>query len=225
MEFTPAIASSKSSGKVIKTKVELVKPPKPAMVKVDAIPAVVPDTTVEKPAFKRRKITEKQIIPIKQSSSLNDVTPAIISDWKIGYDRHMYLVQYVNNNVKFFIGEVMPSPGYNRSSKTIELSIDQLKVLYGMVLSGMTMARIGFPTPNTDHLTSMLPLGDDIYFVWSRFKKQEVATIRRFVKKANDHVIALPSGFTFVQKYYDAISDVFRSMVIFFLFQNLIKIT
>ena len=62
MEFAPAVVSSKSSGvKVAKVKAELSKPPKPAMVKVDAIPLppVFQDTPVDEPPQKRRKISEK----------------------------------------------------------------------------------------------------------------------------------------------------------------------
>ena len=68
---------------------------------------------------------------------------------------------------------------------------------------------------DSDRLSPMYQLGDNVYFLWSRWNKAEVATVRRYKELLNGDLVPTKIGFSFTEKYFDALLEIIKSMVCF----------
>ena len=132
--------------------------------------------------------------------------------YKIGHERFLYVVKLADASVKVYLGAVLESPGISTSPRNIELTISQFKALCGLLVSGKAMAQIN-RNKDSDRLSPMYQLGDNVYFLWSRWNKAEVATVRRYKELLNGDLVPTKTGFSFTEKYYDALLEIIKSMV------------
>ena len=152
---------------------------------------------------KRRKIEPKGdfITPSLNHPTFSSTKVVDVKSWKIGYDRYLYVIQRQNGGVFICLGEVLVSPGVTVSPKNIELTVNQFKILYGLFLSGKAQGERFQPKDGSDRLSPNYNLGEGVRFVWSRFAKADIATVRRFIEKGNGDLVAVANGFSFTDKY------------------------
>ena len=178
------------------------------------IPALIRQNAVTV-SNKRRKIEPKGdfITPSLNHPTFSSTKVVDVKPWKIGYDRYLYVIQRQNGGVFICLGDVLLSPGVSISPKNIELTVNQFKVLYGLFLSGKAQGERFQPKDGTDRLSPNYNLGEGVRFVWSRFAKADVATVRRFIEKGNGDLVPVASGFSFTDKYYNSLLTILQSLV------------
>ena len=178
------------------------------------IPALIRQNAVNL-ANKRRKIEPKGdfITPSLNHPAFSSTKVVDVKSWKIGYDRYLYVIQRQNGGVFVCLGEVLVSPGVTISPKNIELTVNQFKILYGLFLSGKAQGERFQPKDGSDRLSPNYNLGEGVRFVWSRFAKADIATVRRFIEKGNGDLVPVASGFSFTDKYYSSLLAILKSLV------------
>ena len=169
---------------------------------------------------KRRKIEPKGdfITPSLNHPTFSSTKVVDVKSWKIGYDRYLYVIQRQNGGVFICLGEVLVSPGVTVSPKNIELTVNQFKILYGLFLSGKAQGERFQPEDGSDRLSPNYNLGEGVRFVWSRFAKADIATVRRFIEKGNGDLVPVANGFSFTDKYYSSLLAILKSLVSFLSF-------
>ena len=175
---------------------------------------IATDDTVAPPPLKRQKTIQLEIpkkLAIVSASILPNHPPEVTS-YKIGHERFLYVVKIADGNIKVYLGAILEAPGISTSPRNIELTIPQFKVLCGLLLSGKAMAEIN-RNKDSDRLSPMYQLGENVFFLWSRWNKAEVATVRRYKELLNGDLVPTKAGFTFTEKYYDALLEIIKSMV------------
>ena len=189
-------------------------------------PKKAADDELLPPALKRQKTiqpkatspppppTPKKLAPgfALASTVLNH--PPEVTSYKIGHERFLYVVKLADGTVKVYLGAVLESPGISTSPRNIEQTLSQFKALCGLLLSGKAMAQIN-RNKDSDRLFLMYQLGDNVYFLWSRWNKAEVATVRRYEELLNGDLVPTKIGFSFTEKYFDALLEIIKSMVCF----------
>ena len=141
---------------------------------------------------------------------------------KIGYERYIYMVRGASG-VRIFMGEALANPGVSAlSGKNIELNVYQFLTLYGLFLSGKAeCVERKASTKESGSLAPLLDLSNDVYFTWNRFQSSDLATIRLFVKKGKSNdMYPTKTGFSFGEKVFNNILELFKTMVSEYFIKN-----
>ena len=114
------------------------------------------------------------------------------------------------------MGETLANPGVSTlSGKNIELNVHQFLMLYGLFPSDEAECverKSSFKESGS--LAPLLDLSNDVYFTWNRFQSSDLATIRLFVKKSKSNdMYPTKTGFSFGEKVFNNILELFKTMV------------